>query len=106
MSDKLFILQSQKKNTSHVLHLILSIITGGFWLIVWGCIAYSNHRHNKRIQGDMNRFYSYKAQGLTEHEAIQQEASDLAHRKKLNERTFIAIGLVIIVLVFINKFFG
>ena len=33
---------SQKKNTSHVLHLLLSIITGGLWIPVWVLCALSN----------------------------------------------------------------
>lgn len=102
MSDKLFLLQSQKKSTSHVLHLILSVITGGLWLIVWFCVAVSNKSHNNRIQGDMNRFFSYKAQGMSDVEAYQQEARDIADKKKLQMRAFIVIAALVIVLYLIN----
>ena len=29
-------------STSHVLHLLLSIITGGLWVVVWMMVAWSN----------------------------------------------------------------
>lgn len=100
MSDKLFLLQSQKKSTSHVLHLILSVITGGLWLIVWFCVAMSNKSHNNRIQGDMNRFFSYKAQGMSDVEAYQHEAKEIAEHKKLKLRAFLVIGgLVLLYLI-------
>lgn len=44
------VMLSQKKQTSHILHLLLSIITGGLWLIVWLLVASSNSSHNKRIE--------------------------------------------------------
>ena len=28
--------------TSHLLHLILSILTGGIWLVVWAIVAFKN----------------------------------------------------------------
>ncbi|SEC13965.1 hypothetical protein SAMN05421553_0389 [Pseudomonas anguilliseptica] len=34
MNEQIFILNSQKKTTNHILHLILSLITMGFWVIV------------------------------------------------------------------------
>ena len=30
---------AQGKDTNHVLHLILSIVTFGFWLVVWALVA-------------------------------------------------------------------
>ncbi len=43
------VLLSQKKKTNHLLHLLLSIITGGLWLIVWWAIADSNTNKNRKI---------------------------------------------------------
>ena len=42
-------LLSKKKSTSHVLHLILSLITVGFWVPVWIIVALSNSIENARI---------------------------------------------------------
>ena len=42
-------LLSKKKSTSHVLHLILSIVTVGFWIPVWVIVALSNSIENARI---------------------------------------------------------
>lgn len=39
MIDKIEILQKQ---TSHVLHLLLSLITAGLWLPIWLLVACSN----------------------------------------------------------------
>lgn len=40
---------SKRKNTSHVLHLLLSIITGGLWIFVWIICALSNSIENRKI---------------------------------------------------------
>ena len=42
-------LQQQKKQTSHILHLLLSVITGGFWLIIWLLCGIANSSHNSKI---------------------------------------------------------
>lgn len=49
-------LQSQmtKHQTSHVLHLLLTICTAGFWLIVWFLMAHSNSSKRKKIDRLMN----------------------------------------------------
>src|SRR5690625_1898396 len=44
---------SQKKRTSHVLHLILSIITCGLWLPVWLIIGVSHASSNKKLDDKM-----------------------------------------------------
>lgn len=43
------VLLSQRKQTNHILHLLLSILTAGLWLIVWLLVADSNRRHNRQI---------------------------------------------------------
>lgn len=43
------ILLSKKKKTNHLLHLLLSIVTGGFWIIIWLLVAISNSSENKKI---------------------------------------------------------
>jgi len=44
----------QKYRTSHLLHLVLSIITAGFWVPVWLLVTISNvserHRAERRIR--------------------------------------------------------
>lgn len=48
-------LEAQKKRFPHMLHLVLSIFTGGLWLIVWACMHASASRHNKAIQKAVGR---------------------------------------------------
>ncbi len=42
-------LQQQKKQTSHILHLLLSLLTGGLWLIIWLWCGVANSSHNGKI---------------------------------------------------------
>lgn len=42
-------LLSKKKKTSHVLHLILSLITAGFWVPVWIIVCISNAIENYKV---------------------------------------------------------
>jgi hypothetical protein len=49
MDAKIYHLTSQKKRTSHVLHLLLCIPTAGLWLIIWAICGLSNSMENRRI---------------------------------------------------------
>lgn len=40
---------SQKKKTMHILHLILSLFTGGLWVLPWIIISISNSNENHKI---------------------------------------------------------
>ena len=46
---------SKRKKTSHLLHLVLSVITGGLWVAVWIICALSNSIENKRIDRLINK---------------------------------------------------
>ena len=48
-------LLSKKKKTSHVLHLILSLITFGFWVPVWIIVTLSNSIENRRIDREVGK---------------------------------------------------
>lgn len=48
-------LLSKKKSTSHVLHLILSLITLGFWVPVWIIVTLSNSIENRRIDREVGK---------------------------------------------------
>jgi hypothetical protein len=41
---------SKKKKTSHLLHLFLSVITVGLWVIMWALVALSNANENAKIE--------------------------------------------------------
>lgn len=43
------VLLSKKKRTSHLLHLVLSILTVGLWIIIWLIVALSNNMENSAI---------------------------------------------------------
>ncbi len=75
------VLLSQKKQTNHILHLLLSIVTGGLWLIVWFVVADGNRRHNRQIdaQTEAGAAHFYEAPQrlslrLTAKEAIRSRS--------------------------------
>lgn len=43
------VMLSKKPKTSHVLHLLLSVVTMGFWVIVWLIVALNNNIEAGRI---------------------------------------------------------
>lgn len=47
--------QQKIKRTSHVLHLILSVVTLGLWLFVWPIVALSNGLENAKTNRAINR---------------------------------------------------
>ena len=49
------VLLSKKKKTSHVLHLLLSIITVGIWIIIWVLVTISNSSENAKIDRQIKK---------------------------------------------------
>ncbi len=49
------VLLSKKKKTSHVLHLLLSIVTAGIWIIIWILVAISNSSENSKIDRQIRK---------------------------------------------------
>ncbi len=62
MNDRLYYLTSQKKNTNHILHLLLCIPTCGIWLLIWGITMRSNDRHNRKIDWQISQIMESKVQ--------------------------------------------
>lgn len=48
-------LLSKKKKTSHVLHLILSLVTVGFWVPVWIIVCISNAIENYKVDRQIDK---------------------------------------------------
>lgn len=48
-NQEVAVMLSRKKKTSHILHLILSILTAGIWSIIWVLVAISNSSENAKI---------------------------------------------------------
>jgi len=49
------VMLSKKKKTSHLLHLLLSILTAGIWIIVWLIVALSNSMENSKIDNQIKK---------------------------------------------------
>ena len=49
------VLLSKKRNTSHLLHLVLCIPTVGFWLIMWLLMAVNNNSVNTTIDKQIRK---------------------------------------------------
>lgn len=60
MSQAALLLEMRKHKTSHVFHLLMSIITMGFWLIIWALCAMSNGIENAKIDKQINKLLAQK----------------------------------------------
>jgi len=49
MQSTIIRLEMSKKKTNHILHLLLSILTGGLWLIIWFLVGINNSIENSRL---------------------------------------------------------
>lgn len=38
------------KKTNHVLHAVMTLITGGIWILVWVALALSRKNHNEKLK--------------------------------------------------------
>lgn len=54
------LLEMRKHKTSHVLHLILSILTAGLWVFVWILCAISNSIENAKLDRQINKLLACK----------------------------------------------
>ncbi|MCU7217614.1 hypothetical protein [Pseudomonas sp. VE 196-7] len=95
MNEKLFVLTNQKKTTNHILHVIMTVLTGGLWLLVWGIIMRSNDAHNKRIDKQINQIMLYKTQGLSDSDTYKQIRKDELDYDVLQGRVIFVIMVVV-----------
>jgi hypothetical protein len=99
MNDQLFVLASQKKKTSHILHLLLCIPTMGFWVIVWVLIGVQNSMHNSAIDRKMQRIINHKSSGLSDaetHVAIGKE-------DQYKNKVILAIMVFILLIIYLSS---
>lgn len=95
MNEKLFVLETQKKKTNHILHFLITIFTIGGWFIVWMIIHSINSSHNKKIEKEMNHIVHYKTQGMSDtetHQRIKLDKLDEDARKKM-----FMFGLIVLI---------
>jgi len=95
MNEKLFVLTSQKKSTNHILHLIMTVLTCGFWLLVWGITMRSNDAHNRKLDRQINQIMHYKTQGLSDTDTYQQIKNDQLNSDVLQGRVIFVILVVV-----------
>ena len=55
-------LQQRKKKTSHVLHLLLSVLTGGVWLVIWALCSIANASQNSKIDKEIEQVQTMQMQ--------------------------------------------
>ncbi|MFK3606646.1 hypothetical protein HBO23_30445 [Pseudomonas sp. WS 5532] len=101
MNEKLFVLTTQKKKTNHILHVIMTVLTGGLWLLVWGITMRSNDAHNRKLDKQINQIMLYKTQGLSDTETYKQIKNDELNSEVLQGRVI----FVILVIVFLFFYF-
>lgn len=54
MTELQLLAKRQQYKTNHILHLLLSVITGGLWLVVWALIAISNATQRAAIDRQLS----------------------------------------------------
>ena len=95
MNEKLFVLTTQKKNTNHILHVIMTVLTGGLWLIVWGLTIRINDAHNKKLDKQINQIMLYKTQGLSDTDTYKQIKNDQLNADVLQGRVIFGVLVVV-----------
>jgi hypothetical protein len=94
------VLTSQKKNTNHVLHLMMmTVLTGGLWLIVWLVVTSNKNSHNKKLDKQIIQIMHYKTQGLSDVDTYKQIKVDKANSDVIQGRVIFVV-LVIVFLYF------
>ncbi|HFH3514132.1 hypothetical protein [Pseudomonas aeruginosa] len=99
VNEKLFLLTSRKKKTNHILHLILTVLTGGLWLVVWVITLCSNDSQNKKIDREIDQIMHYKSQGLSDAATNQKMKMDKLNTDVLQGRVIFG-ALVVVFLYF------
>jgi len=95
MNEKLFVLTTQKKSTNHILHVIMTVLTGGLWLIVWGITMRSNDSHNKKLDMQINQIMHYKSQGLSDTDTYKQIKNDQLDSDVLQGQVIFVVLVVV-----------
>ena len=57
-------LQQRKKKKGHVLHLLLSVLTGGLWLIIWALCSIANASQNSKIDKEIEQVQAMQMQQM------------------------------------------
>lgn len=95
MNEKLFVLTNQKKNTNHILHVIMTVLTGGLWLIVWGITMRSNDAHNRKLDKQINQIMHYKTKGLSDTDTYNQIKNEQLNSDVFQGRMIFVILVVV-----------
>ena len=51
----LLILKYKNHETNHILHCLVSILTGGLWLIVWLFVVVNNNNKRKLLEDEIEK---------------------------------------------------
>lgn len=66
----------RRQVVNHALHVVLSIITGGFWIPVWFTLMIITHTRNSRAEADywfrIDQFYRREQWELNQRRALNQ----------------------------------
>ena len=78
-----------KYKTSHVLHLILSVLSGGAWVIIWILVAISNSSAMSSLEAE-----------------LQYAAEDETYVPTLSHTSFLVWFLVMLIVLFVIALFS
>lgn len=55
MTELQLLMRMEKYKTNHILHLLLSVLTAGFWIPVWVIVAISNANERAKVNKKLKR---------------------------------------------------
>ena len=61
MNNAVILLEMRKRRTSHLLHLVLSIFTGGLWVFIWALCTILNMLHNAELARKIDKIQDMEA---------------------------------------------
>ncbi|WP_448125615.1 hypothetical protein [Pseudomonas veronii] len=99
MNERIYVLNSQKKTTSHVLHLLMCVPTAGCWIIIWFLVTMQNNRHNKSVDKKIIRILEHKETGKSDVEAYQAIRNEDQYKNKV----LLIIIIVTLFIVYLNS---
>lgn len=55
MTELQLVMKKEKYKTNHILHLLLALITMGFWIPVWVLVAVSNWNERTKVERKLSK---------------------------------------------------
>lgn len=96
------IVLASQKNMNYILHVIMTVLAGGLWLIVWGITIRSNDSHNKKLDQQINQIMHYKSHGLSDVDTYKQIKVGKVNSDVIECRVIFVVLVVMFVYIYLR----